>query len=560
MLGHRAPARCARRAASASRGARGPAGRWSPATGRRRAATADSRRGSGRAPRAPDRRRRNSFRCGLRTRHRRALCEHLPRRAARAGRCRRRRADVTFMQVEDARPAAIGDPAARSTNAATAYFGAAVLPPIFSHVPLATYFHSVGSLSTLAPWRGARVLGGAAVVLAGLGDAVAFFRAFLRRDGLRGDERGEAERRRGRRRRLESWLDGSWCESPVGSGWRRQGMACLMRWSAGRAANLRARTRSYAAIWRRRRPALVQAADSDRSSAAGIAACAARPRGSMRRATPPFPANIAEVITTTDCRAPMSFTVATYNIHKGFSHLTRRMVIHELREQLHGLSADILFLQEVQGVARPPRGPLPRLAGQAAARVHRRHRCGARSPTARTPSTGTATTATRVLSRFPIVAQENEDISAHAFESRGLLHCEIKLAARRADAALHQRAPRPVRARPAVADPRAVRAHPRRRCRADAPLIIAGDFNDWRRKARPHAHRRSSASYEVFEAGEGPAGAHVPVGAAGVPARPHLRARARRRSTRACTTRIPRARLSDHAALAATFELPRRRR
>ena len=34
----------------------------------------------------------------------------------------------------------------------TAYFGAIILPPILSHVPLATYFHSVGSLSDLAPW------------------------------------------------------------------------------------------------------------------------------------------------------------------------------------------------------------------------------------------------------------------------------------------------------------------------------------------------------------------------------------------------------------------------
>jgi endonuclease/exonuclease/phosphatase family metal-dependent hydrolase len=31
------------------------------------------------------------------------------------------------------------------------------------------------------------------------------------------------------------------------------------------------------------------------------------------------------------------------------------MVIHELRERLHHMAADVLFLQEVQGVARPPR-------------------------------------------------------------------------------------------------------------------------------------------------------------------------------------------------------------
>src|SRR5947209_10150665 len=43
------------------------------------------------------------------------------------------------------------------------------------------------------------------------------------------------------------------------------------------------------------------------------------------------------------------FTVATYNIHKGFSQLNRRMVIHELKDKLHGLAVDVLFLQEVLG-------------------------------------------------------------------------------------------------------------------------------------------------------------------------------------------------------------------
>src|SRR3954466_1916887 len=46
----------------------------------------------------------------------------------------------------------------------------------------------------------------------------------------------------------------------------------------------------------------------------------------------------------------MRFSIATYNIHKGFSHLKRRMVIHELRDKLRELDADIMFLQEVQGV------------------------------------------------------------------------------------------------------------------------------------------------------------------------------------------------------------------
>ena len=44
-----------------------------------------------------------------------------------------------------------------------------------------------------------------------------------------------------------------------------------------------------------------------------------------------------------------ALTIATYNIHKGFSQFNRRMVLHELRERLRELDADIVFLQEVQG-------------------------------------------------------------------------------------------------------------------------------------------------------------------------------------------------------------------
>ena len=42
-------------------------------------------------------------------------------------------------------------------------------------------------------------------------------------------------------------------------------------------------------------------------------------------------------------------TVATYNIHKGLSPLNRRLVIHDVREKVQTLNADIVFLQEVVG-------------------------------------------------------------------------------------------------------------------------------------------------------------------------------------------------------------------
>jgi len=41
--------------------------------------------------------------------------------------------------------------------------------------------------------------------------------------------------------------------------------------------------------------------------------------------------------------------VATYNIHKGLSFFKRRVVIHEVRDHLRAMGADLVFLQEVLG-------------------------------------------------------------------------------------------------------------------------------------------------------------------------------------------------------------------
>ncbi len=122
----------------------------------------------------------------------------------------------------------------------------------------------------------------------------------------------------------------------------------------------------------------------------------------------------------------MRLTVATYNIHKGFSHFNRRVVIHDLRQRLEGLDADLVFLQEVVGVHERhagrftdwPRKPQHEyIAGERWTEL-----AYGKNAVYRDGHHGNA-----LLSRFPIVAQDNEDISAHPFESRGLLHCVVGL-------------------------------------------------------------------------------------------------------------------------------------
>ena len=49
--------------------------------------------------------------------------------------------------------------------------------------------------------------------------------------------------------------------------------------------------------------------------------------------------------------AAVRLRVLTLNLHKGFSALNRRFVLHEIRAAVRLVGADIVFLQEVLGAA-----------------------------------------------------------------------------------------------------------------------------------------------------------------------------------------------------------------
>ena len=48
--------------------------------------------------------------------------------------------------------------------------------------------------------------------------------------------------------------------------------------------------------------------------------------------------------------APFSFRVLTVNTHKGLTFFNRKFILHELREAVRSVSAEVVFLQEVQGL------------------------------------------------------------------------------------------------------------------------------------------------------------------------------------------------------------------
>ena len=252
----------------------------------------------------------------------------------------------------------------------------------------------------------------------------------------------------------------------------------------------------------------------------------------------------------------MRFTVATYNIHKGFSYFKRRVVIRELRDRLHGLSADILFLQEVQGGHERHAGkfvdwPLKPQHEFIADTVWQEVAYG-RNAVYRHGHHGNA-----VLSRFPIVTHENLDISAHSFESRGLLHAEIGLGQR--EPTLHcVNVHLGLFERGRQWQIRALCERIRDTVPKDAPLIIAGDFNDWRHKAN-RVLTDTLGVEEVFESVRGRPARTFP-SVMPVFRLDRIYARGLRIVEAHVHYAYPGARVSDHAALAATFDtLPRRR-
>ena len=174
---------------------------------------------------------------------------------------------------------------------------------------------------------------------------------------------------------------------------------------------------------------------------------------------------------------PRTLRVATYNIHKGFSHFNRRLMVHELRESLRGMGADLIFLQEVLGSHEShalthenwPGSPQYEFLADT---VWPEYAYG-KNAVYEEGHHGNA-----ILSRFHILNWENSDISGHRFESRGMLHCELEIPGW--EKHLHcicthmGLSARVRRKQVAALESRIEAAVP-----PDAPLIVAGDFNDW---------------------------------------------------------------------------------
>jgi len=185
-----------------------------------------------------------------------------------------------------------------------------------------------------------------------------------------------------------------------------------------------------------------------------------------------------------------SFKVATYNIHKGLSPLNRKLIIHEVRENLHGSDADIVFLQEVQGEHA---GNEARFADWPEGTQHEHIAEGKFHDIVYGVNAeyGHGHHGNAILSAFPIHSWTNVDVSHHRFESRGHLMARIDVPGMREAVTcvcVHLglfAVSRRVQINKLV-------SFLRESTPAHGPLIVAGDFNDW-------LSRRSRVSKKLYD-------------------------------------------------------------
>ena len=159
-----------------------------------------------------------------------------------------------------------------------------------------------------------------------------------------------------------------------------------------------------------------------------------------------------------------------------------------------GMAADIVFLQEVQGrhdlLALKHSGNWPSQGQHEFLAEDHQHSAYGMNAVYDHGHHGNA-----LLSSFPIAAANNHDVSDHAFESRGILHCVLQIAGRDVHCyVVHLGLFAGSRLRQTQALIDAVEST----APANAPVLIAGDFNDWT-NALSDSLRQQLGVTEVFD-------------------------------------------------------------
>ncbi|MFH1227603.1 MAG: endonuclease/exonuclease/phosphatase family protein [Planctomycetota bacterium] len=200
----------------------------------------------------------------------------------------------------------------------------------------------------------------------------------------------------------------------------------------------------------------------------------------------------------------MKLHLLTINVHKGFSLLNRRFVLPKLKEAIHSTPADIVFLQEIvgenTGKAKKHSDWPDKPQHEYIADSARFNHAYGKNAVYAAGHHGNA-----ILSRFPILDFERMDVSTNIFEKRGILYgrleipnhtpavCEITAGYSRLQ--LHRQPNYKsylhcicvhfgLFHRSRKKQFGKLREYVQRVVPDNEPLIVAGDFNEWRKNKK----------------------------------------------------------------------------
>lgn len=174
-----------------------------------------------------------------------------------------------------------------------------------------------------------------------------------------------------------------------------------------------------------------------------------------------------------------TITITSYNIHKGMSPLNRQVKLQGIAEALKTIGSDILCLQEVQGqnlerVLKYNEFPEQSQHEWFGEFLQLEHSYG------KNAEYDNGHHGNAVLSRHPLDPKHNVNITVNKLEQRGVLHCEVipegwdqpvVVLCAHLNLLEHDR----LKQYEAIAD------YVNTAVPKTQPLILAGDFNDWKK-------------------------------------------------------------------------------
>lgn len=244
--------------------------------------------------------------------------------------------------------------------------------------------------------------------------------------------------------------------------------------------------------------------------------------------------------------------ILSYNIHKGFSVGNRHFVLTKIRDAIRAVHADLVFLQEVLGEHELHRRsikewPVSSQFEFLADEIWPHYAYG-KNAVYTAGHHGNA-----ILSKYPIIFSENIDVSTTLYERRGLLHAKIELP----DHAHHVHAicvHLGLREADRGFQVKRIGERIESHVPHGHPLVVAGDFNDWRGKAS-RVMENELETHEAFQVLKGQSARTFP---SWLPVMRLDRIYFRGLEAKDCEalTGEPWKALSDHAALYVELALP----